>query len=64
VGILYGLFGSPGGRQVLQRVLLETPIIGMDGSFFALLRNLLAQHPRLYGSALQSVWQRVTARSR
>lgn len=63
VGMLYGLFGSPGGRQVLQRVLLETPIIGMDGSFFALLRNLLAQHPRLYGSALQSVWQRVTARS-
>ncbi len=64
VGMLYGLFGSPEGHQVLQRVLLETPIIGMDGSFFALLRNLLSQHPRLYGSALQSVWQRVTARSR
>jgi len=61
VGMLYGLFGSPRGRQVLQRVFLETPIIGMDSSFFALLRNLLSQHPRLYGSALQSIWQRVTA---
>jgi digeranylgeranylglycerophospholipid reductase len=64
VGMLYGLFGSPAGRQLLQRTLLETPIIGMDSSFFALLRSLLSQHPRLYGSAVQTVWQRVTARSR
>jgi digeranylgeranylglycerophospholipid reductase len=64
VGMLYGLFGSPAGHQVLQRALLETPIIGMDSSFFTLLRSLLSQHPRLYGSALQTVWQRITARSR
>jgi flavin-dependent dehydrogenase len=64
VGMLYGLFGSSAGRQVLQRVLLETPIIGMDSSLFTLLRNLLGQHPRLYGSALQTVWRRVTAGGR
>jgi len=63
VGALYALFASAEGRKVLQRTLLETPIIGMDSSFFALLRRLLGQHPRLYGSALQAVWQRVTARS-
>lgn len=62
--MLYGLFGSAAGHQVLQRTLLEMPIIGMDSRFFALVRNLLGQHPRLYGSALQSVWQRVTARNR
>jgi hypothetical protein len=64
VGLLYGLFASPGGRQVLQRTLLETPIIAMDSSFFALLRSLLGQHPRLYGSAFQALWGRVIARSR
>ena len=64
VSMLYGLFGSPAGRQLLQRTLLETPIIGMDSGFFALLRSLLGQHPRLYGSAVQAVWQRITARSR
>ena len=64
VGMLYSLFASPGGRQVLQRTLLETPIIAMDSSFFALLRGLLSQHPRLYGSAFQALWQRVTARNR
>ena len=63
VGMLYSLFASPGGRQVLQRTLLETPIIAMDSSFFALLRSLLSQHPRLYGSAFQALWQRVTARN-
>ena len=64
VGMLYSLFASPGGRQVLQRTLLETPIIAMDSSFFALLRSLLSQHPRIYGSAFQALWQRVTARNR
>ncbi len=63
VGMLYSLFASPGGRQVLQRTLLETPIIAMDSSFFALLRSLLSHHPRLYGSAFQALWQRVTARN-
>jgi geranylgeranyl diphosphate/geranylgeranyl-bacteriochlorophyllide a reductase len=63
VDVLYGLFASPEGRQVLQRTLLETPIIAMDSSFFALLRSLLGQHPRLYGSAFQALWQRVTARN-
>lgn len=64
VRMLYSLFSSPTGRQLLQRTLLETPIIGMDSSFFALLRSLLSQHPRLYGSAVQAVWQRITARNR
>jgi digeranylgeranylglycerophospholipid reductase len=59
VRMLYSLFGSPGGRKVLQRVLLETPIIGMDSSLFALLRNLLNQHPGLYGSVLQTTWHRI-----
>ena len=59
VRMLYSLFGSPGGRQVLQRVLLETPIIGMDSSLFALLRNLLNQHPGLYGAVLQTTWHRI-----
>jgi digeranylgeranylglycerophospholipid reductase len=62
VKMLYSLFGSPGGRKVLQRVLLETPIIGMDSNFFALIRNLLSQHPSLYGSVLQTTWHRITAR--
>jgi digeranylgeranylglycerophospholipid reductase len=61
VSALYGLFGTPEGRQVLQRALLETPIIRMDGSFFALLRGLLSRHPRVYGSALRMAWQRITA---
>jgi digeranylgeranylglycerophospholipid reductase len=61
VSALYGLFGSPEGRQILQRTLLETPIISMDGSFFALLRGLLSKHPSVYGSALRLAWQRVTA---
>jgi flavin-dependent dehydrogenase len=60
VGMLYSLFASPQGHQVLQRTLLETPIIAMDSSFFSLLRSLLGQHPRLYGSAFQALWQRVT----
>jgi geranylgeranyl diphosphate/geranylgeranyl-bacteriochlorophyllide a reductase len=63
VGMLYSLFASSEGRQVLQRTLLETPIIAMDSSFFTLLRSLLGQHPRLYGSAFQALWQRVTSRN-
>jgi geranylgeranyl diphosphate/geranylgeranyl-bacteriochlorophyllide a reductase len=62
VTALYSLFGTPEGRKVLQRTLLETPIIAMDSSFFALLRGLLGQHPRLYGSVFQAAWRRVTAR--
>lgn len=60
VGTLCSLFGTPQGHKVLRKTLLETPIIGMDSSFFSLLRGLLTQHPRIYGSALQAVWQRVT----
>ncbi len=62
VGMLYDLFGSPAGRQLLQRVLLETPIIGMDSNLFTFVRSFLGQHPRLYGAALQGVWKRVRDR--
>jgi len=60
VDALYGLFRSPAGHQMLQRALLEIPIIGMDSNFFSLLRALLSKHPGLYSSALQAVWKRVT----
>jgi flavin-dependent dehydrogenase len=60
VSMLYGLFASPEGHKILQSALLETPIIGMDSTFFSLLRDLLGKHPRIYRSALQAVWQRVT----
>ncbi len=60
VDALYGLFRSPVGHQMLQRALLEVPIIGMDSNFFSLLRALLGKHPGLYSSALQAVWKRVT----
>jgi digeranylgeranylglycerophospholipid reductase len=60
VDALYGLFRSPAGHQMLQRALLEVPIIGMDSNFFSLLRALLGKHPGLYSSALQAVWKRVT----
>jgi digeranylgeranylglycerophospholipid reductase len=63
IELLYGLFNSPDGRQVLRHALLEVPIIGMDSSFFSLLRGLLNKHPSIYGSALQAVWQRVTTHS-
>ncbi len=59
VGMLYGLFQSEEGRQVLQKALLGVPIIGMDSSFFALMRSLLGKHPRLYRSAVQAVSARV-----
>ncbi|MBV9615183.1 MAG: FAD-dependent monooxygenase [Ktedonobacteraceae bacterium] len=61
VSMLYGLFASPEGHKILQSALLETPIIGMDSSFFSLLRSLLSKHPRIYRSAFQAVWQRVIA---
>jgi flavin-dependent dehydrogenase len=63
IELLYGLFNSADGRQVLQHALLEVPIIGMDSNFFSLLRGLLSKHPNIYSSALQAMWQRVTTRS-
>jgi digeranylgeranylglycerophospholipid reductase len=63
VEMLYGLFASPEGQKVLQHALLEIPIIGMDSNFFNLLRGLLSSHPRIYRSAFQAVWQRVTNRA-
>jgi flavin-dependent dehydrogenase len=60
VSMLYGLFASPEGHKILQSALLETPIIGMDSNFFSLLRGLLGKHPRIYRSAFQAIWQRVT----
>jgi digeranylgeranylglycerophospholipid reductase len=59
----YGLFGTPDGREVLQRALLETPIISMDSGFFNMIRLLLSKHPRIYGSAVRMAWQRVTTRA-
>ncbi len=64
VSMLYGLFASPEGHKILQSALLETPIIGMDSNFFALLRGLLSKHPRIYRSAFQALWQRVTTANR
>jgi geranylgeranyl reductase len=63
VAAFYGLLATPQGRQVLQHALLELPIIGMDRSFFALLRGVLGRHPRIYGSALKAAWRRVTTQS-
>jgi flavin-dependent dehydrogenase len=60
VSMLYGLFAAPEGHKILQSALLETPIIGMDSNFFNLLRGLLGKHPRIYRSAFQALWQRVT----
>ncbi len=62
VAAFYGLLGTPQGRLVLQSALLETPIIGMDAGFFALIRGVLGKHPRIYGAAFRAAWQRVTAR--
>ena len=59
----YGLFGTPEGHQVLQRTLLETPIISMDSGFFNMIRLLLSKHPRIYGSAVRMAWERVTTRA-
>jgi flavin-dependent dehydrogenase len=59
----YGLFATPAGHQVLQRTLLEVPIISMDSRLFALLRSLLGNHPSIYGSALRTAWERIRARA-
>lgn len=59
----YSLFGTPQGHVVLQRALLETPIISMDSSYLNMLRTLLSKHPFVAGSALHMAWQRMTARS-
>ena len=64
VSMLYGLFASPEGHKILQSALLETPIIGMDNTFFHLLHNLLSKHPRIYRSAFQAFWQRVKTSQR
>ena len=63
LGSFYGLFGTPEGHQLLQRTLLETPIISMDSGFFKMIRLLLSKHPRIYGSAVRMAWQRVTTRA-
>ncbi len=62
VGMLYGLFQSEEGQQVLQKALLGVPIIGMDSNFFSLMRGLLGRHPRLYRSALHALGKRVGLR--
>ncbi len=64
VSAFYGLFSSPEGRKVLQRTLFETPIISMDSSFFGLIRQLFAQRPALYGSAIRAAVSRVGVRGR
>jgi geranylgeranyl diphosphate/geranylgeranyl-bacteriochlorophyllide a reductase len=63
LGTFYALCGTPEGHQVLQRALLETPIISMDSGFFNMIRLLLSKHPRIYGSAVRMAWQRVTTRA-
>ncbi len=63
VSAFYGLFASEAGQAVLRRTLFETPIISMDGGFFGIVRNLLAQNPKLYSSALQAAWRRLTGRA-
>jgi len=63
IAAFYGLFGTPEGYQALQRTLLETPIIGMDSGFFGMIRTLLSQHPRIYGSAVRMAWQRMKTRA-
>ena len=64
VSAFYGLFSTPEGHKVLQRTLFETPIISMDSSFFGLIRQLFAQRPALYGSAIRAAVSRVGARGR
>ena len=63
LSVFYGLLGTAEGRRVLQSALLETPIIGMDGSFFGMVRGVLGRHPRAYGSVVRSAIRRVTARA-
>jgi flavin-dependent dehydrogenase len=63
VTAFYGLFASEEGRRTLQRFLFETPIIGMDSHVFSVVRSLLGNHPRIYGSAVKMAWKRVTTRA-
>jgi digeranylgeranylglycerophospholipid reductase len=63
LAMLYGLFTSLEGRRILQSTLLETPIVGMDGSFFGILRSLLGRHPSVYGSAFKAALRRVATRA-
>ena len=58
---LLGIFASPQGQPILQSVLFETPIIGMDGNFLSMVRGFLGQHPSVYGAAFRMAWRRVTA---
>jgi len=60
---LLGIFASPQGHALLQSALFETPIIGMDSNFFGMVRNVLGQHPSVYGAALRMAWRRITARA-
>jgi flavin-dependent dehydrogenase len=62
VAAFYALFSTSEGHALLQRTLLETPIVSMDSHFFALLRALLGKHPAVYGSAVRAAWGRITAR--
>ena len=62
LALLYGLFASEDGQRVLQLTLLGTPIISMDSNFFALLSKLLKRHPRVYRSALDALWQRISSK--
>jgi hypothetical protein len=63
LSVFYGLLGTAEGRAVLQRTLLETPIVNMDSGFFSMLRSLLGHHPRVYGSVFRGALRRVTARA-
>ena len=63
LSVFYGLLGTAEGRAVLQRTLLETPIVNMDSGFFGMLRSLLSHHPRVYGSVFRGALRRVTARA-
>ena len=60
---LLGIFASPQGQPILQSVLFETPIIGMDGNFLSMVRGFLGQHPSVYGAAMRMAWRRITARA-
>ena len=62
VAAFYALFSTSEGHALLQRTLLETPIVSMDSHFFALLRSLLGKHPAVYGAAVRAAWGRITAR--
>jgi flavin-dependent dehydrogenase len=60
---LVSILASPDGNRVVRSALLETPIIGMDKTFFSMARGMFLQHPRLYGSAVRAAWQRLAMRA-